>query len=47
MQRALNGSKSIPSIKKVSWDFNFDETKHSEGYYYRFTQCTLNNSARR
>lgn len=36
-----------PEYKKVSWDFNFDETKHSEGYYYHFTQCPLNNFARR
>ena len=36
-----------PKYKKVSWDFNFDENKHRNGYYYHFTQCPLNNFARR
>ncbi|HBI85468.1 MAG TPA: hypothetical protein DDX71_04160 [Ruminococcus sp.] len=36
-----------PQYKAVSWDFNFDETKHKDGYYYHFTQCPLNNFARR
>lgn len=33
--------------KGVSWDFNFDKTKHSEGFYYHFTKCPLNDFARR
>jgi hypothetical protein len=33
--------------KKVSWDFNFDDNKHRDGYYYHFTQCPLNDFARR
>ena len=33
--------------KGVSWDFNFDKTKHSEGFYYHFTRCPLNDFARR
>ncbi len=36
-----------PEYKAASWDFNFDETKHDEGFYYHFTQCPLNNFARR
>ena len=36
-----------PKYKKASWDFNFDESKHHDGYYYYFTQCPLNNFARR
>ena len=36
-----------PQYKAVSWDFNFDEHKHRDGYYYHFTQCPLNNFARR
>lgn len=36
-----------PKYKKFSWDFNFDETKHSEGFYYHFTKCTLNDFARK
>ncbi len=36
-----------PKYKKYSWDFNFDESKHKDGYYYHFTQCPLNTFARR
>jgi hypothetical protein len=36
-----------PQYKKYSWDFNFDDNKHRDGYYYHFTQCPLNNFARR
>lgn len=36
-----------PQYKEASWDFNFDETKHSEGFYYHFTKCPLNDFARR
>lgn len=36
-----------PQYKGVSWDFNFDKTKHSEGFYYHSTRCPLNDFARR
>ncbi len=36
-----------PEYKAASWDFNFDETKYDKGFYYHFTQCPLNNFARR
>lgn len=36
-----------PQYKNVSWDFNFDETKHQDGFYYHFTQCPLNTFARK
>lgn len=36
-----------PQYKGVLWDFNFDKTKHSEGFYYHFTRCPLNDFARR
>ena len=36
-----------PKYKNISWDFNFDENKHRDGYYYHFTQCPLNTFARR
>ena len=36
-----------PEYKAASWEFNFDETKHDKGFYYHFTQCPLNNFARR
>ncbi len=36
-----------PQYKEFSWDFNFDKTKHSEGFFYHFTKCPLNTFARR
>ena len=36
-----------PQYQKYSWDFNFDESKHKDVYYYHFTQCPLNTFARR
>ena len=36
-----------PQYKSKSWDFNFDASKHRDGFYYHFTQCPLNNFARR
>ena len=36
-----------PEYKDVSWDFHIDDTKHQEGFYYHFTQCPLNNFARK
>ncbi len=36
-----------PQYKAASWDFNFDKSKHAEGFYYHFTKCPLNDFARR
>jgi len=36
-----------PEYKAASWDFNFDESLHKDGFYYHFTQCPLNNFARK
>ena len=36
-----------PQYKKTSWDFNFDDTKHKDGFYYHFTKCPLNGFARK
>lgn len=36
-----------PQYKEFSWDFNFDETRHRDGFYYHFTQCPINTFARR
>lgn len=36
-----------PQYKKTSWDFNFDDTKHKDGFYYHFTKCPLNDFARK
>lgn len=36
-----------PQYKTASWDFNFDETLHRDGFYYHFTHCPLNDFARK
>lgn len=33
--------KMHPQYAEISWDFNFDKTKHRDGLYYYFTQCPL------
>lgn len=47
IQKSADWLEKHPKYKAVSWDFNFDENKHRDGYYYHFTQCPLNNFARR
>lgn len=47
MRKNAEWLEKHPKYKKVSWDFNFDENKHRDGYYYHFTQCPLNSFARR
>ena len=47
MRKNAEWLEKNPKYKKVSWDFNFDEDKHRDGYYYHFTQCPLNSFARR
>ena len=36
-----------PEYNGVSWDFNFDDGKRRDGFYYYFTQCPLEAFARR
>lgn len=47
MEKDAAWLETHPQYKDVSWDFNFDETKHRDGFYYHFTQCPLNTFARR
>lgn len=47
MMKNASWLEKHPQYKKDSWDFNFDETKHKDGFYYHFTQCPLNTFARR
>lgn len=39
--------ESHPECKEYSWDFNFDDEKNGEGFYYYFTRCPINSLARR
>jgi hypothetical protein len=36
-----------PQYKGKTWDFNFDDTLHRDGFYYHFTQCPINTFARK
>lgn len=47
MEKDAQWLEQNPQYKKYSWDFNFDKTKHKDGFYYHFTQCPLNNFARK
>ena len=47
MEKDADWLEKHPQYKNVSWDFNFDETKHQDGFYYHFTQCPLNTFARK
>ena len=47
MEKDADWLDKHPQYKNVSWDFNFDETKHLDGFYYHFTQCPFNNFARK
>lgn len=47
MQKNAEWLEEHPQYKAASWDFNFDKSKHAEGFYYHFTKCPLNDFARR
>lgn len=38
--------KSHPEYEQVSWDFNFDGTKHQDSVYYHFTRCPIERYAK-
>ncbi len=38
---------SRPQYRDKTWDYNIDENKHRDGVYYYFTNCPLNNFARK
>lgn len=35
-----------PEYRDKTWDFNFDETLHKDGFYYHFTRCPMEKFAR-
>lgn len=47
LHRSADWLEEHPQYKDASWDFNFDETKHEQGFYYHFTHCPINDFARR
>lgn len=46
LQKNADWLKKHPQYEPVSWDFNFDKTKHRDGFYYHFTRCPLDRYAR-
>jgi len=45
-RRMAQWADEHPEYKEKTWDFNFDETKHSDGTYYYFTRCPIEKFAR-
>lgn len=47
MHRMKEWADSHPQYQGKTWDFNFDETLHRDGFFYYFTQCPINTFARK
>lgn len=47
MHRMKEWADNHPQYQGKTWDFNFDETLHSDGFFYYFTQCPINTFARK
>ena len=47
MHRMQDWVDAHPQYRDRTWDFNFDDTLHRDGFYYHFTRCPLNNFARK
>ncbi|MCR4743365.1 MAG: L-2-amino-thiazoline-4-carboxylic acid hydrolase [Treponema sp.] len=47
MERAKAWADEHPEYKDKTWDINFDDTKHKDGYFYYFTRCPINDFARK
>lgn len=46
MKRYAKWADDHPEFKDKTWDFNFDETLHKDGFYYHFTRCPMEKFAR-
>ena len=46
MHKMQAWANAHPEYKDKTWDFNFDETLHKDGFYYYFTRCPMNKFAR-
>ncbi len=47
MHRMKDWADAHPQYHGKTWDFNFDDTLHQDGFYYHFTYCPLNSFARK
>ena len=47
MHKMKEWADEHPQYRDKTWDFNFDETLHKDGFYYHFTYCPLNAFARK
>lgn len=46
MHKIAKWADEHPEFKDKTWDFNFDETLHKDGFYYHFTRCPMEKFAR-
>lgn len=46
MHKIAAWSEEHPEYRDKTWDFNFDETLHKDGFYYHFTRCPMEKFAR-
>ncbi|MCR5187898.1 MAG: L-2-amino-thiazoline-4-carboxylic acid hydrolase [Treponema sp.] len=46
MEKAKAWADAHPEYKDKTWDINFDDNKHKDGYFYYFTRCPIEKFAR-
>lgn len=46
MQRFKAWADQHPQYKDLTWDINFDDKLHKDGYYYYFTRCPIEKFSR-
>lgn len=47
MHRMKEWADSHPQYTGKTWDINFDDSLHRDGFFYYFTQCPINTFARK
>ena len=47
MHRMKAWADSHPQYQEKTWDINFDDSLHRDGFFYYFTQCPINTFARK
>lgn len=46
MHKMAEWADAHPEYRDKTWDFNFDEELHRDGFYYHFTRCPMEKFAR-
>lgn len=47
MQKMKDWADEHPEYLDKTWDINFDDNLHKDGFYYHFTHCPINTYARK